>query len=104
MPGVEVSAVRSVAECVAVLSGDDPPGGAAASGCRVRHVRPVWDDVDERDLLDVRGQAQARWCVEVAAAGGHHLFFEGPPGAGKTMLAERFTALLPELTSTRRSR
>ncbi|CAO0828599.1 ATP-binding protein OS=Streptomyces microflavus OX=1919 GN=G3I39_22355 PE=4 SV=1 [Streptomyces microflavus] len=43
------------------------------------------------------GQASARTAVEVAAAGGHHLFLEGPPGAGKTMLAERLPAVLPRL-------
>ncbi len=53
--------------------------------------------LDDADLSDVRGQAQARRCVEVAAAGGHHLLLEGPPGAGKTMLAERFPPLLPDL-------
>jgi magnesium chelatase family protein len=93
--------VRSLRECFAILTGeglppdeeplqvaefDGPPDGSA--------VVPE----EDRDLTDVRGQTQARWCVEVAAAGGHHLFLEGPPGAGKTMLAERFTALLPALS------
>jgi magnesium chelatase family protein len=43
------------------------------------------------------GQASGRRAVEVAAAGGHHLFLTGPPGAGKTMLAERLPGLLPAL-------
>jgi magnesium chelatase family protein len=50
------------------------------------------------DLADVIGQHCARTAVEVAAAGGHHLFLEGPPGAGKTMLAERLPAVLPPLS------
>jgi magnesium chelatase family protein len=50
------------------------------------------------DLSDVRGQALARKALEVAAAGGHHLLLVGPPGAGKTMLAQRMPGLLPLLT------
>ena len=49
------------------------------------------------DLADVLGQASARYALEVAAAGGHHLLMTGPPGAGKTMLAERLPGLLPPL-------
>lgn len=50
------------------------------------------------DLCDVVGQEEARYALEVAAAGGHHLAMTGPPGAGKTMIAERLPGLLPPLT------
>lgn len=50
------------------------------------------------DLADVVGQTQARFAVEVAAAGGHHLMLTGPPGVGKTMLAQRLPGLLPTLS------
>jgi magnesium chelatase family protein len=53
------------------------------------------------DLADVRGQPIARHALEVAAAGGHHVLFIGPPGAGKTMLASRLPGLLPPLERDR---
>ena len=49
------------------------------------------------DLADVVGQTEGRLAVEIAAAGAHHLYLVGPPGAGKSMLAERLPGLLPEL-------
>ncbi|HEY3843759.1 MAG TPA: YifB family Mg chelatase-like AAA ATPase [Acidimicrobiales bacterium] len=50
------------------------------------------------DLADVRGQPVGRHALEVAAAGAHHLLMVGPPGSGKTMLAQRLPGLLPALT------
>ena len=64
----------------------DPPGVGA-------------DDPGTRsDLAEVVGQEDARHALAMAAAGGHHLALVGPPGAGKTMLAERLPGLLPRLT------
>jgi magnesium chelatase family protein len=54
-------------------------------------------DSDVPDLADVAGQVVAKRALEIAAAGGHHLYLVGVPGAGKTMLAERLPGLLPAL-------
>jgi magnesium chelatase family protein len=50
------------------------------------------------DLSEVVGLREAKWALEVAAAGRHHLFFHGPPGVGKTLLARRLPTILPDLT------
>jgi magnesium chelatase family protein len=53
--------------------------------------------VDVDDMADIRGQAGVRRAMEIAAAGGHHMLFFGPPGAGKSMAARRLAGLLPDL-------
>jgi magnesium chelatase family protein len=65
--------------------------GHGRSPRRRRSSRPVGD------LADVRGQAEARRALEIAAAGGHHLLLVGPPGCGKSMLASRLPEILPHL-------
>ena len=86
---VEVLAARTLVDVL------DHLGGRARLS---RHVRgPLPEPPAVPDLADVVGQASGRRAVEIAAAGGHHLFLSGPPGAGKTMLAERLPGLLPSL-------
>jgi magnesium chelatase family protein len=48
-------------------------------------------------MADVKGQAGPKRALEIAAAGGHSVLLVGPPGAGKSMLAQRFAALLPDM-------
>ena len=101
-PGLTVVGVRSLRQVVAMLRGEEEPDAPPVPPLDVGPT-PVWRPGDRTaalDLADVVGQSAARWSVEVAAAGGHHLLLEGPPGAGKTMLAERLPALLPDLTVT----
>ncbi len=56
------------------------------------------DECPYPDLIDVKGQHHARRALEIAAAGGHSLLMTGPPGTGKTMLAQRLPGLLPPMT------
>ncbi len=71
--------------------------GGAGQWPDVEAVTMIEDRPREPDLADVLGQKAARWALEVAAAGGHHMLLVGPPGAGKTMLARRLPGLLPDL-------
>lgn len=72
--------------------------GAVRLQGRITTVAP--EIVPAEDLAEVIGQDRARFAVEVAAAGAHHLMLTGPPGIGKTMLAQRLPGLLPPLTES----
>jgi magnesium chelatase family protein len=77
-----------------------PAGDAAGEppeGWTPLRASPPVTSAHYPDLADVRGQAGARRALEIAAAGGHSLLLVGPPGAGKSMLAQRFAGLLPPM-------
>jgi magnesium chelatase family protein len=88
--GAVVHAAKTLGEVCAHLAGRgelvraQPLAGAGHSGYP--------------DLLDIKAQAQARRALEIAAAGGHSLLMVGPPGTGKTMLAQRLPGILPSMT------
>ncbi|WP_194949050.1 YifB family Mg chelatase-like AAA ATPase [Actinomyces trachealis] len=102
--GTQVRGVRHVGELVLELGGKlkEPVRRAleelvasGQAGDRPRATAPSRARVP--DLAEVVGQTAARRALETAAAGGHHLLLVGPPGAGKTMLAERLPGILPPL-------
>jgi magnesium chelatase family protein len=93
VPGARVRAADSLAQVAAHHGADVEVAEVEA----VPDVLAALADRDELDLVDVLGQQEARFGLEVAAAGHHHLLMVGPPGAGKTMLAARLPGLLPDL-------
>lgn len=99
VPDLDVIGVRSLAQVVACLRGEpvpEAPPVAPPSASRLLSWRGQ-HRLDDVDLADVLGMADARYALEVAAAGGHHLMLSGPKGAGKTTLAERLPGLMPDL-------
>ncbi|GAA5152723.1 YifB family Mg chelatase-like AAA ATPase [Nocardioides marinquilinus] len=101
VPGMNVLGLRSLLQVVAELHGRQTPAAppvAPMSGSRLLSWRGD-DRLDELDLADLRGMGEAKYAVEVAAAGGHAVLLSGPKGAGKTSLAERIPTLLPDLTA-----
>lgn len=90
--GIEVLGLRTLRHLLRWLE--------SGSGLEARVAVPPPKSDTVADLADVIGQTPARFAVEVAAAGAHHLMLTGPPGVGKTMLAQRLPGLLPELSES----
>src|SRR5690606_12028334 len=95
--GIEVDAAPDLTTLLHRFGADVPPSPA-------REPLPAGAAVERGagsavDFADVIGQEQARRAAEVAAAGAHHLLLQGPPGAGKTMIAARLPGILPELST-----
>lgn len=101
IPGCQVVGVSHLRELIALHTGVAVEESADPGLFRVEAAVPAPSrSAPQLDLMDVVGQPAARSAVEVAAAGGHHLFMLGPPGSGKTMLAERLPGLLPDLSDS----
>lgn len=75
------------------------PDTAASDGWVRLGAQPTGATARYADLSDVKGQAAAKRALEIAAAGGHSLLMMGPPGSGKSMLAQRFAGLLPPMST-----
>jgi magnesium chelatase family protein len=98
-PGVQVIGASSLIEVIIWLRGGPPPSLPALPDPPPGPV-PAIAMAKKLDLAEVLGQVEARLAVEICAAGGHNLSLLGPPGAGKTMLAERLPTILPPLDTT----
>lgn len=89
IPDIQVIAVRDLEHLCAVLRDEEPGAQWPHDAMPTIPAGP--------DLSDVRGHQLGRFGLEVAAAGGHHMGLLGPPGVGKTLLAERLPGVLPDL-------
>jgi magnesium chelatase family protein len=95
--GLEIIAVDHFAEVAKMHGAKSAVRPNLAIAPAVEVVSSRQDATEPKDFADIAGQETAITAMTIAAAGGHHVFMVGPPGAGKTMLAERMPSILPDL-------
>ena len=98
-PGAEIYRAQHLLDVVRQFLPHPVPPEAPEDPSGWQHLAPALPTAQASgpDLADVKGQAPARRALEIAAAGGHGLLLVGPPGSGKSMLAQRFAGLLPPM-------
>jgi magnesium chelatase family protein len=97
VPGLTVFRATHLRDVAQQFLPDGQPPTAGQGWCRLEATTTLPVSTTPLDLADVRGQAGPRRALEIAATGGHSLLMVGPPGTGKSMLAQRFAGLLPPL-------
>ncbi len=99
VPGAEVFRARHLLDVVQQFlpPSSEPRPEAGEGWVRLQGQAPA-GPAQHPDLADVKGQSGAKRALEIAAAGGHSVLMVGPPGAGKSMLAQRFAGLLPPMS------
>jgi magnesium chelatase family protein len=99
VPQAQVFRARHLLDVVAQFLPEGAAGASEAPSDGWVRLTPAPIETRESyaDLADVKGQAGARRALEIAAAGGHSILMVGPPGSGKSMLAQRFAGLLPPM-------
>lgn len=100
VPDVKAIGVRHVGELIELMGGDADYRIPEATHAVNADVGATGMCPPPGDMSEVMGQHAAKWALEVAAAGGHHLMMTGPPGTGKTMLASRIPGIMSPLNET----